>query len=109
MQEKSQTRVVKHGHIGHRRNDTFLNSVTEEILSTNKLSKELELEHVGMAQCIKETIEAVVPKQKKKRKNGRVMSEETKELHEKRKRMGQSRTTACGRTGLFPGTRGFQC
>ena len=39
-----------------------------------------------MTRCTQETIEAVVPKKQRRRKNGRVMSQETKDLHEKRRK-----------------------
>ena len=90
-QEFGQTRVVKRGHNGHRRNgNAFLNAATKEELPTQNLG-ELELEYDRLAKCTKETIKAVVPNKKKKKKNGRVMSEKTKELHEKRKRAFQKK------------------
>jgi len=67
IQEKTQTRAIESGHIGHTESD---------------LSQELE----DLTSCTKETIAAMVPKQEKKKKNGRVMSDKTKELHEKRRR-----------------------
>ena len=77
------TRVFKHGHIGHRRN-ALLNAAKEEMPTnqTGELSQELE----HLASCTRETIAAVVPKKKKESKNGRVMSKETKDLHEQRRK-----------------------
>ena len=40
-----------------------------------------------MTRCTQETIRAVVSKKSKRKKNGRTMSEETTELHEKRKQV----------------------
>ena len=82
LQDYEQTRVFQHGHNGHGRNCAFLNAATDEELPTNKTKKSLELEQEKMASCLKETIEAVVPKKKNKKKNGREMSKETLELHE---------------------------
>ena len=75
-QEMTVSRVSKCGHIGH----VFLNT---EAATTEKeiLSQELE----GLNTCLRETIKAVVPTKKHKKKKGRVMSEETKVLHEKRR------------------------
>ena len=83
LQEFDETRVSTHGHNGHRRNDAFLNAAKEE-MSTNQTGLALELE--AMTTCTKETIAAVVPKKKKETRNGRVMSQETKDLHEQRRR-----------------------
>ena len=84
MKENGQTRVVEHGHNGHRRNvNAFLNVAKENLSTDNsELSEELE----ALTRCTQETIAAVVPKKKKQKRNGRVMSQETKDLHEKRKK-----------------------
>ena len=61
----------------------FLNAATEE-MTTHQSNLSLELE--AMTTCTKETIAAVVPKKKKQTRNGRVMSQETKDLHEQRRK-----------------------
>ena len=87
MQESKvtgETRVFQHGHNGHRRNDAFLNAANEE--TTTHQGDELKQDLEAMTTCTQETIKAVVPKKQKRKKNGRVMSQETKDLYEKRKR-----------------------
>ena len=76
LQEYNVSRVSKRGHIGH----AFLNA--SEATKEKDLSQEL----AKLTTCVKESVEAVVPKRKKQKRNGRTMSKETMELHEKRKR-----------------------
>ena len=53
-------------------------------MSTQKTKTDVWSELKKMNECTKVTIEAVVPKKKKKFKNGREMSAETVKLHEER-------------------------
>ena len=70
------SRVLKRGHIGH----AFLNA------NAATTEKEIMSQELGeLNTCLRETINAVVPKRKKQIKKGRKMSAQTIDLHEKRK------------------------
>ena len=71
MQEAKETRVFQPGHNGHRRNCAFINAAKEK-LPTNQTKTDTWPELEKMRECTKETITAVVPKKKKKFKNGSI-------------------------------------
>ena len=82
LQEICPARVSKRGHKGQ----AFLNAATQgNSPKKQKLSKQLD----SFTRCARESISAMVPKKQKQKKNGRTMSEETKELHNKRRKIFQ--------------------
>ena len=88
LQEKCETRGNMSGHIGHEQitvTDTFC---------VGKEHKRLTKKYDGLTKCVQKTMEEVVPEKKMIKKNGRTVSQKTKELHEATKSTNQQKSLA---------------